>query len=364
MDEHFAYNWRPPRNGFKENPDADRPKYPGGPVLEDERPGEPPGEPPPPPSFPEAIPASLLKRGDPDLNWLWRGYLNRKGITLLSALWKAGKTTLLAHLLKALETGGSFCGLATMPSQVLYITEEHEGLWAERRDLVGIRDHVHFLIRPFRTKPDWSQWQGFLDHLNTVQEQRKADLIVFDTISNLWPVKDENDASQVQATLMPLRHIAEGAALSIMHHLRKCDGREATGSRGSGALAAFCDILIELRRYAPDDRKDTRRVLTGYSRWRETADELVIQLTDNNYQAHGDRQEAVSSDLRRMLYGILPRDLPGMTVDEVLDNWQEDTKPPRRNVLRTLQDGVGKGCWARDGAGKKGNPFTFFRPPS
>src|SRR5262249_23981306 len=49
------------------------------------------------------IPASQLRKADTQTSWLWHGYLTRNGITLLSALWKAGKTTLLCHLLKAFK---------------------------------------------------------------------------------------------------------------------------------------------------------------------------------------------------------------------------------------------------------------------
>ena len=45
-----------------------------------------------PGDFPESIPASALKRCDPDASSLLSGYLFEDGITLLSAIPKAGKT--------------------------------------------------------------------------------------------------------------------------------------------------------------------------------------------------------------------------------------------------------------------------------
>src|SRR5262249_24746943 len=64
------------------------------------------------PAFGPIIPASRVKRVTEEAKWVWHGYLARSSITLFSALWKAGKTTLLAHLLRALAGPGRFCGLA------------------------------------------------------------------------------------------------------------------------------------------------------------------------------------------------------------------------------------------------------------
>ena len=41
-----------------------------------------------------------------DHDWLWRGYLAPGQLTLLTSLWKSGKTTLLSVLLALLHQGG------------------------------------------------------------------------------------------------------------------------------------------------------------------------------------------------------------------------------------------------------------------
>jgi hypothetical protein len=52
-----------------------------------------------------------LPTTDPSL-WLWEGFLARGGITLLTSLWKSGKSTLLATLLARMKEGGQFGGKA------------------------------------------------------------------------------------------------------------------------------------------------------------------------------------------------------------------------------------------------------------
>jgi RecA-family ATPase len=226
--------------------------------------------------FPEPIPADQLVERDADAAWLWKGYLARNFVTLLSALWKAGKTTLLSHLLKTCGEGGQLLDQDVQALKVLYVTEEHHNLWARRRTRLGIGSWVRFLIRPFKTKPTMDGWLQFLDYLGRKLKDWPADLVVFDTLSKLWPVKDENNASEVTEALMPLRAIAEQRALLLLHHLRKSDGQEGTASRGSGALPADVDILLELRRHDAGDRHSRKRVLTGVGRFEETPGEVVI----------------------------------------------------------------------------------------
>jgi hypothetical protein len=330
----------------------------------DSVPGREPKREPGTESFPEPIPASRLRLSDPEVKWLWHGYLYRGGITLLSALWKTGKTTLLAHLLKSFEAGTGLCGYATVPARVLYVTEENESRWAERRDHLGLTDHLEFLVRPFRSRPRPDQWTAFLAHVAALQAKRPADVLVFDTLANLWPVKDENDAAAVQSALMPLHGLVGQAALLAVHHARKSDGTEATAARGSGALSAFVDTIVELRRFNASDRKDRRRVLTGYGRSDETPDEVVVELTDAGYgTCGGDRHVVTCRSLSQTIREVLPTGPPGLTSGEILDAWPGDQKPKRESFLAALKNGAETGDWARNGEGKRGDPHRYWIPP-
>jgi len=95
----------------------------------------------------------------------------------------------------------------------------------------------------------------------------------------------------VHGAVTPLNSIAEIAALLLVHHIRKSDGGEGTASRGSGALPAFVDTIVELRRHDANNKTSTKRVLTAYGRWDETPAELVIELDQGakEYRDCGDR---------------------------------------------------------------------------
>lgn len=218
--------------------------------------------------------------------WIWNGYLPKSGMILLSALWKAGKTTLLSHLLRALSSDGTFLGREVKAAKVLYVSEEGEQHWVRRRDTMGLRDNAGFYLQPFKVRPVPSEWREFVAQLAKDVKEYEFDLVVFDTLAKLWPVREENDAGDVDDALMPLWDVTKaGAGVLMIHHLRKSGGSEYTGSRGSGALSAFPDIVIELTRFDATDVKSRKRALRAKGRYEETPDELVIELVDGEYRA-------------------------------------------------------------------------------
>jgi DNA repair protein RadA/Sms len=311
--------------------------------------------------FPEPIPASQLKKVEGGARWVLKGCVARGAVTLLSALWKAGKSTLLSHLLKAVEDDGTFCGLAVSKAKVLYVTEENESLWADRRDAVGFGDNARFQVRPFGSKPTWPQWFAFLEHLKKVREEFPYELLVLDTLSNLWPLRDENEATQMQSVLMPLHAFGPDVAILAVHHLRKGGGDEATGSRGSGALAAFVDVLLELRRYDAMSKTDTRRVLSGYGRYTEVPSEVVLDLTPGGFIAVGTRQETRQRSVASVLASMLPTKPPGVTADDLLTEWPGDGAKPQRDILLgALKAGHERGDYGREGRGVKGSPHRYW----
>jgi hypothetical protein len=202
----------------------------------------------------------------------------------------------MAYLLRALQGDfKEFCGRAVRSTGgVLYVTEETEGRWAERRDELGLTDDNHYLINSFPRKSDRQGWGNFIKYLLEVLAGRPAGLVVLDTLDDVWPVNDENKSTEVNEALKPLRDISTGRGVLLTHHLSKyASGNQGTGSRGSGALPAFVDVIVELNRSDPDDDDDRRRVLAGWSRYDETPAKAVIELaTDGTgYTLVGDGQD-------------------------------------------------------------------------
>src|SRR6266404_240826 len=94
----------------------------------------------------------LQSLGEPnsgDMNWLWRGFLAPGQLTLLTSLWKSGKTTLLSVLLARLKDGGELLGLPVRPAKALVLSEENSALWEMRRQRLAFGEQIGLISRPF-----------------------------------------------------------------------------------------------------------------------------------------------------------------------------------------------------------------------
>lgn len=315
---------------------------------------------------------SELSAQPDDVKWIWTGFLARGGITLLSALWKSGKSTLLSHLLRSL--GGSesqFLGQSVHPnSRVLYLSEEHESIWADRRDELLIGDHVGIACRPFKNRPTMAEWRDYLRARAENVRTHQFDLVVIDTLSKMWPVREENDAGQVEEALMPLWELAaEGVAILLVHHTRKSGGEQFTSARGSGGLSAFCEILIE---FGPTDSdpKQTKRMLKGKGRYRETPVQLLAELVNGRYVGHGDPDNApaMAAAIRfpwelPLMDAMASRDW--MTIEEIkgmVSGLQDGAGVRNANIRAVLDKRYEDGELERDGKGVSGDPKRYRTP--
>lgn len=313
-------------------------------------------------NWPVPVPASALGGGDA-MTFQWAGYLALGFVLLLSGLWKGGKSTLIGHLLRAMGDGGNIAG-DVKPGRALIVSEESGGLWARRRDDLGLGDHCEFLCRPFKTRPARREWESFVAYLAELVSERRFNIVVVDTIAGLLPIDNENDAAQVQTALLPLHRITEaGAAVLLVHHPKKGDAGEGQAARGSGALPGFVDVILELRRYAPAERDDRRRTLTAYSRFDETPPEVVIELGDDGYRLVGGKADAKRADRMDAIGELLPGTAPGLTAEEILNAWPDGNgvpKPGLRTARADLKHGADSGRWTVTGHGSKGDPLRYW----
>jgi hypothetical protein len=81
--------------------------------------------------------------------WIWHGLVARRQITLLTGLWKAGKTTLLSHLLHHRHQETALLGQAAHPGVTAMVTEEARPHWRARNALLAPGPNVCFFFHPF-----------------------------------------------------------------------------------------------------------------------------------------------------------------------------------------------------------------------
>jgi len=303
-----------------------------------------------------------MKIENPDRPWHWHGYVYPGCKTLINALWKIGKTTLMAKLLQAFETGGSCCGQAVSKARVLYVTEESDATWKPRSERFGFQQENHgFVMKPFHGGVSMGQWGDFISACAENMNKYGFDILIMDTLANLWPVVDENNSVDV---INALRHfnkilgsVDKSKSVIAVHHSRKSGGENFTAARGSGALSADFDILLDFKK--PEggygERSKTKRLITASGRFNEiTPAELLIDFIDDEYIALGDPADVHRDERRKIVIDVLD-DHEWKTVDQIRIECNQRKQTVTDELVRLFSLGVVE----QTGTGGKGNPRKF-----
>jgi hypothetical protein len=299
--------------------------------------------------------------GSDQTHWLWHGLVAAGKVTLFTSLWKSGKTTLLAHFLARRRAGGEFLGLAVAPGGSLVVSEEPRDLWPQRRRRLGLGAEVGVLTRPFRARPTLADLHQLHDRIVELRRERPLDLVVFDSLSMFLPGRTENDAGVMVTALAPFLALADaGLAVWLLHHPAKGERALGQAARGSGALPASADVILEMR-HPGGDPFTRRRRLFGWSRYDETPRQLLIELSPDgagygrladgadDFHAHWD-----------VVGGLLGKAGGPLTRQQIQAAWPADVARPHEATLwRWLERAVELGLAVRVGKGTKTEPYRY-----
>ena len=289
-------------------------------------------------------------------DWLWHGYLAAGNITVLASQWKAGKTTLLATLLARMQSGGELAGLVVRPGKAVVLSEEGPAMWQMRNEQYHFGDNVGLVCRPFQGKPTIDEWANLMDQLTERRAAIGMDLLVIDPMISFLPGRNENSANLMAEALLPLQQLtSQRAAVLILHHTRKQQSADGKMARGSGALAGFVDILVEMHWYSSPESDDRRRRLQAWSRFSQTPRQLIIEWTDNgNYLARGNEEDERFRVHWLALQSVLRKADRKLTRKQIHEDWPEGQKPPDPATLwRWLSRAVDESRIERCGAGNR-----------
>lgn len=307
------------------------------------------------------VPISQLQRVVPPDTWVWQGILAPGRITLLSAEAKAGKTTLLSLLYQRMASGGTLCGAAVFPGRVIVVSEESADTWLDRRERYGLGDHLEILSMPFVTKPTQCDWERMIAEAVKALKQKPAVLVVWDTLSHLWWVPDENDNAKEATALMPLRQLSgTGAALALVHHF----GAERNGPRGGTELRGFPDLLADMHLFKQGDFGDRRRVLKIRGRLQAAPSQLTIELNGagDDYTVLEGAIDAGKPSLWGILQALVPVQPPGLSAQQFRQQWPSQPAPLAKRLNGVLADNWQAAGWQRTGTGKKNDAYRYWRP--
>jgi hypothetical protein len=310
--------------------------------------------------------ADLVATQPTRVAWLWHGYIARGNVTLLTSQWKSGKTTLLSVLMSRLVRGGKLAGRAVARARAVVVSEESPAVWRLRGDRLALGKQTLFFCRPFPGKPKPAEWLALLDRIVEMRRKPGVDLVVIDPLSSFLPAGTENNADALLSVLRPLERLTQaGLAVVVLHHPKKGFARPGQAARGSGALAAYVDVLMEMSRVPGAPCDDRRRKLASWSRHDVTPGELYVELSaDGRDYTVAAPPVDVKSDAAlerglKVIEEVLTRNAREMTRTDVYEEWPERPRPSSATLWRWLDRGFERGVVLRIGTGRSGDPFRY-----
>lgn len=222
-----------------------------------------------------------------------RGFLYHNSITELSAKIKAGKTTLIMHMLKSVLTRQRFLGeYETAYSEVLYLTEERRPTFKAALVRAGLEDRedLHIVYLSQATRMNWNDVVHELTYI--LEEHPGIHIIVIDTLSRWLKIEDENASAEAggHMTLVELLASDNRAILTVRHGKKGEMGEIGESARGGTAYGGAVDVILELWR-ANQEGHANRRILRTEGRFDDDVPEkMFIDLENGDYTVVGEME--------------------------------------------------------------------------
>jgi predicted ATP-dependent serine protease len=279
--------------------------------------------------------------------WVCDGYFAEGGLVVLASKPKVGKSTLTYQLAVQVSKGLPFLGLNTQKGNILILAlEEHPADVKARLEEIGGMDcNIYIASNAPQTDAVFYDIKDFCQKAN-------ISLIIVDTLTAYWNVKEENDAAEVSRVIKPLLKLAResGACVLLIHHARKEEGSDGDEIRGSGALFALVDVGLVMKRHGTGKQ----RKLLATSRYSGTPKELTIVLDhDGEYTLIGSSDEAVAAADREHLKDALT------SIPETIETLGKKAGLSEKKTRKHAKELVDAGAAYQQGEGTRGDPFRF-----
>lgn len=308
-------------------------------------------------------PSALIgSDADPPAAWVWNGYLAPGAVTVLSAGFKIGKSTLLTLLLNEMRDGGTLAGEPVAKGRALVASEEPKRVWRPRLKKFDLEGHVEVDIRPFPVPPPQADWKAYAQSYEDVP----ADLVVFDSLMHFLPPHTEGNLTLMREGLAPLRRIADlGRAVLVLHQPSKAN-RGEFNFRGHGTIDGDPEVLMEMKLPRGATADDRRRILQVRSRLDYSPPRRLLQLDA------GGRMLTVVPEPRAedayetgwlALKVVLEDATERLTTACILKDWLPDYwKPSLQTLRRWLERAGDEKKIERFGKGRCSSPFRYALP--
>lgn len=259
----------------------------------------------------------------------------------------AGKSTFACALTRALYFGFPLLERKCTKAKVGYMALERNGVAVARLFDAWEMEDVAFLVE---IEP--SDRERFIEdeilRLN-------LEVVIVDHLQNLARVPDSNDYATVSNALAPYTAIAKktGCHIMLLHHQGKTRREGEINVMGSEAFRAAADVLIEATAHG-DSHFICAQVRGGIGDLPKTR--VTINLATGEAEGIDAHQAEIGDAGARIVKYLCAQPEP-LNADEI----QEALGLKRETVRSALAEVVKVGTVSRSGAGKRGDPFLYFR---
>jgi hypothetical protein len=305
----------------------------------------------------------------PKPTWVVDKFLMAENVTVLTSLWKNGKSTLIADLIRCLCRGEPFLGLPCRASRVHLISEERFGLWHDRIGAWSLGQRLRIWQQPqlnFASGPGSLQhfFEDVSDEFYRTQNRRPDDglqslpkVVIVDPLSAILAPGTENDPQVIVKLFEQIDRYFPLATVIIVHHPPKNASPYAPGGRGSSLLSTLPSTLIDVKPFSPNPVDAFRRRLIVRSRF-PTISELAYEYDPATRTHRRIDDTTVEYEVRNVEW-LLARHPNGLTIPAMIDRWPTKPAPHRGTLARQLTLALADGRIEKSGAGSRYEPFVF-----
>lgn len=280
---------------------------------------------------------------------------------------KAGKSCLVAVILRGVLLGLRVLGRAVQKVKAgIWVSEEDALTLGQTLRDYGLAD-VPGLYVLTREQLAGKSYSEILAAVRAEQARTGAEVIVFDTLSRLAGFKDteESDSAAMERATRALQPFAtRGAAVIVLHHIKKGEGKGWNKVRGSSAFAATVDVGFTLEKRAGGLRR--LECLGGRaSGWVEVLDyQRVEDITALGPRYRFDVEAAARTDEAARAADLVAKVKVALRLDPACSfrALKNAVKVSADTLRACLADGIGK--WFRiEKAVKRGESDRHYLVP-
>lgn len=300
--------------------------------------------------------------------WLWEGVIMREATNMIFALPKVGKTRLMLALLSSFLKGrGEFAGLPIRQGNerlLILGPDQSETSWGGYLLKAGLADADGRLgqgIVAMTTAETFFQLDDYW--LSRVEEKLREHgplIVLLDSYSAaIRALGVDENRSESAVPLMKLHNLISqyGSTLIVIHHSNKAggEGSAARASRGSSAISAAADNLIEMSSFRGDGEEGVKKYELRVEGRAETDGVPLIGFSKHSdeWMSYGSVRDALADKQINESYDALTpaqllllnalveattKENEGRTVNELAESLHEEpTKTQKVWVNKTIK---------------------------